>query len=315
MAEALHVSISAETVVHIFGLELSNSIVTSLVVSMILIVLAVLFHKNFQHTNRPSAWQNVVEMIVEALYNFVHSITDNHAKSRQFFPIIATFFLFILLNNYVGLLPGVGPIMVEETHVSQETVTPVVHAVETDMHETVVSDDAHGDAATTSQDEYAAETTGTAQEHTGSDTAATHHSTVVPLFRAATADLNTTLALALISVSLTQIFGFAHLGWSYFKKFFDFSSGIAFFVGILELVLEIAKVVSFAFRLFGNIFAGEVLLVVMLYLASLAVPAPFYALELFVGFIQALVFSMLSLIFFNLATKGHHQEEHEAASH
>jgi F-type H+-transporting ATPase subunit a len=139
------------------------------------------------------------------------------------------------------------------------------------------------------------------------------HVKMVPIFRAATADLNTTLALAIISVFLTQVFGVSHLGLSYFKKFIDFSNPINFFVGILEIVLEFAKVISFAFRLFGNIFAGEVLLVVMTYLIAILVPAPFYALELFVGFIQALVFSMLSLIFFNLATKSHHEEAHEVA--
>jgi len=82
-----------------------------------------------------------------------------------------------------------------------------------------------------------------------------------------------------------------------------------FFVGLLETVLEFAKIMSFAFRLFGNIFAGEVLLAVMMFLVPVVVPMPFYGMELFVGFIQALVFSMLSLVFFNLATMGH-EEEH-----
>ena len=81
-----------------------------------------------------------------------------------------------------------------------------------------------------------------------------------------------------------------------------------FFVGILELISEFAKIISFAFRLFGNIFAGEVLLVVMAFLFPVILPMPFYGLELFVGFIQALVFSMLTLVFFNMATISH--EEH-----
>jgi F-type H+-transporting ATPase subunit a len=131
---------------------------------------------------------------------------------------------------------------------------------------------------------------------------------LVPLFRAATADLNTTLALAIFSIVLTQIFGFQHLKLGYLKKFFNFSNPLMTFVGILELVSEFAKIVSFAFRLFGNVFAGEVLLAVMAFLVPVVVPMPFYGLELFVGFIQALVFAMLSLVFFNMATQSH--DEH-----
>ena len=276
--QSLHVSISAETIFRIFGLEISNSIFTSVIVSTFLIVFAILFNKyKFKITNNPGSLQNFVEMIVEALYNFVYSITENTKKTILFFPIIATFFIFIILNNYVGLLPGVGSIMVEKQATAIVNHTP--EQVVVDQHEEEIAEEAHAPMA--------------------------------PLFRAATADLNTTLALAIISVTLTQIFGISHLGLSYFKKFLDFSSPINFVVGILETVLEFAKIISFAFRLFGNIFAGEVLLVVMTYLIAIAVPAPFYALELFVGFIQALVFSMLSLIFFNLATKGHHEESHE----
>lgn len=277
--QALHVSISAEPIFRVFGLEISNSIFTSLIVSFLLITFAIFFKKyKFKETDKPSSLQNVVEMIVEALYNFVYSITENTKKTVLFFPIIATFFLFIILNNYVGLLPGVGSILIHEANITSMVPAQVV----------------------------ASEETGTAEVPL--------HIKMVPLFRAATADLNTTLALAIISVTLTQIFGISHLGLSYFKKFLDFSSPINFIVGILETVLEFAKIVSFAFRLFGNIFAGEVLLVVMIYLISVVAPAPFYALELFVGFIQALVFSMLSLIFFNLATKGHHEESHEVAT-
>ncbi len=293
MSESLHVSISAETVFNFFGLPISNSIFTSLIVSFFLIGFAIFFRSRFKATDRPSALQNFVEMVVEALYNFVYSITENHKKSALFFPIISTFFLFIILNNYVGLLPGVGPILVEEQHLSAANLAPdQVMASE----EAVVGSDVD-------------------QPLVGEllEKAENEHPKLVPIFRAATADLNTTLALAIISVFLTQFFGVYHLGLAYFKKFLDFSSPIAFFVGILETILEFAKVISFAFRLFGNIFAGEVLLIVMTYLVAILVPAPFYALELFVGFIQALVFSMLTLIFFNLATKGHHEESHEVA--
>lgn len=313
--QAIHVSISAETVFRIFGLEISNSMFTSLVVTALLIIFALVFRSKFKTTDKPSSLQNVVEMIVEALYNFVNSITENAKKTALFFPIIATFFIFIILNNYVGLLPGVGSILTKEKAAEEmETVVANVGETETTTTETeavaMVAADANPDTNTNTNTE-ATEITHEVDEVT--EVVEEGHNKMVPIFRAATADLNTTLALALISVVLTQIFGVSHLGLSYFKKFIDFSNPLNFIVGILELVLEFAKIISFAFRLFGNIFAGEVLLVVMTYLIAIVVPTPFYALELFVGFIQALVFSMLSLIFFNLATKGHHEESQELA--
>jgi len=134
------------------------------------------------------------------------------------------------------------------------------------------------------------------------------HETFVPLFRSVNSDLNATLSWAIISVFLAQIFGMSSLGtFSYLKKYFDFSNPINFFVGILEIVGEIAKIISFSFRLFGNVFAGEVLLVVMTMLAPYLAPLPFYGLEIFVGFIQALVFTMLSLVFIKMATEAHSQ--------
>ncbi|MCK4525128.1 MAG: F0F1 ATP synthase subunit A, partial [Candidatus Andersenbacteria bacterium] len=122
----------------------------------------------------------------------------------------------------------------------------------------------------------------------------------------ANSDLNTTLALAIVSVLATQIFGIIALGvFKYGKKFINFSSPITFFVGILELVSEVAKMVSFSFRLFGNVFAGEVLLVVIMTLAPFIAPLPFFGLELFVGFVQALVFAMLTLVFLKMAVTAH----------
>ena len=127
----------------------------------------------------------------------------------------------------------------------------------------------------------------------------------MPLFRGPTADLNTTIALALISVFMIQFYGFKHLGLKYLKKFFNFSNPINAFIGILELISEFSRIISFAFRLFGNIFAGEVLLTVISFLIPFIAPLPFLGLEIFVGFIQALVFTMLSLVFISMATSHH----------
>jgi F-type H+-transporting ATPase subunit a len=248
MAAGPHVSLSAETITTIGSFAVTNSILTSLIVSTLMIGFALYARNKIISTDKPTGLQNVVEMIFEALFNLINSVTNDRKRSQVLFPFIASFFLFILLNNWLGLFPGVGSINVK------------------------------------------------------------FHGHLVPLFRPGTADLNTTLALAIFSVVTTQFIGFKFLSFGYFSKFLNFSSPIMFFVGILEIVSEFAKIVSFAFRLFGNIFAGEVLLVVIAFLAPLVVPMPFYGLEFFVGFIQALVFAMLSLVFFNMATISH--EDH-----
>ncbi|NCN06220.1 MAG: F0F1 ATP synthase subunit A [Candidatus Pacebacteria bacterium] len=273
VADNIHISLSAETIFYIGGIAITNSMFTTSVVSLLLLLIAVIANRKIAPTSRPTGLQNVMEWVVEALFNLVHSITHDLKKTHRFFPLVATFFLFILLNNWFGLLPGVGTILKSEKQ--HEVVTAA--KPELDSHDQPIALEEKLESA-------------------------------VPLFRAGTADLNTTLALAVISILATQLYGAHALKLSYFKKFFDFSTPIMFFVGILELISEFAKTISFAFRLFGNIFAGEVLLVVIAALLPLGVPLPFYGLELFVGFIQALVFSMLSLVFFNMATMSH--EEH-----
>jgi len=127
-----------------------------------------------------------------------------------------------------------------------------------------------------------------------------------PLFRAPSSDLNFTLALALITVIMVNILGVTAIGIGpHIKKFLNFKSPIAFFTGILEFVSEIARIISFSFRLFGNIFAGEVLLTVISFLLPYVVPVPFFFLEVFVGFIQAFIFSMLALVFTGMAVQEH----------
>ncbi len=132
----------------------------------------------------------------------------------------------------------------------------------------------------------------------------------VPLFRSPGSDLNFTLALALIAVTMVNVFGIAAMGLKErLSVFFNFSSPINFFVGILELVGEFARIISFTFRLFGNVFAGEVLLAIMALLVPYLVPLPFMFLEVFVGFIQAFIFGMLTLVFVALAVTPHEGEE------
>lgn len=129
------------------------------------------------------------------------------------------------------------------------------------------------------------------------------HTAFAPFFRAPAADLNFTIAIAAIAVLAVNLFGVLTIGfWKHFGKFFTLKNPIHTFVGFLEFISEIAKMVSFSFRLFGNIFAGEVLLVIVGFLVPYIVPLPFMFLEIFVGFIQAFVFAMLTLVFIGIAT-------------
>lgn len=131
--------------------------------------------------------------------------------------------------------------------------------------------------------------------------------TFVPFARSTNSDLNMTLALAIISVVATHVYGVKKLGAKkHSSKYISFKGPIDFFVGILELVSEGAKIISFSFRLFGNVFAGEVLLIIIGGLLPFVAPIPFLGLELFVGLIQALIFATLTLVFLQIAVSEHH---------
>jgi F-type H+-transporting ATPase subunit a len=137
-----------------------------------------------------------------------------------------------------------------------------------------------------------------------------HGADAVPLLRSPASDLNFTLAIALIAVTMINVFGIAAMGLKErVSVFFNFSNPLKFFVGILELISEFARIISFTFRLFGNVFAGEVLLAIMALLVPYLVPLPFMFLEIFVGFIQAFIFGMLTLVFVSLAVTPHEGEE------
>jgi len=303
--DSLHVSISAETLFKIGPLAVTNSILSGSIVTFLLVALCVYFG-SMKKQLAPRGFQNLLESILELLYNMTKDVAGD-TKARLFFPMIATSFLYILLNNWSGLIPGNGTITIMKNENSEGHSSSLVP-------QAVAANETHGEVMEVINDEHSSETM-MEEEAIDEEVGASEeerHIGKIPLFRAATADLNTTLALALISVFLTQYWGVRYLGLGYFKKFFNFTAGPIFtFVGILELVSEFAKIISFAFRLFGNVFAGEVLLVVIAALSPKffpIIPLPFYGLEVFVGFIQALVFAMLSLVFINMATISH--DEH-----
>lgn len=241
----MNISVAAEKIFSIAGFPVTNSLLVAWIVMVFLTI------ASYSATRRlslvPTNVQNFFEAVLENILNLVDSVTGNRRQSMQFFPFIATIFFFVLVGNWLGLLPGVGSIGVQE-----------------ELHGKLV---------------------------------------LVPFLRSTAADLNFTLALALISVIVVQIVGIVSIGFfKYASRFINFSSPLNFFVGVLELISEIAKLISFSFRLFGNIFAGEVLLTVMFFLAPYLVPLPFLFLEIFVGFIQAMVFAMLTLVFLKMAT-------------
>lgn len=253
-----HISLAAEVIGHIGGLPITNALLTSWIVTAGLILFSLIASRRL--TLIPAYGQSIVELVIGGLYDFFGSVTGK--QKQQFFPLIASLFIFIIIANWVGLLPGVGTIGF-----------------------TKVSESADRLSLTEAP-----------------------HTEFVPLLRGATADLNMTLALAIVAVVAIQYFGFRTVGVRYSRRFLNFSNPINFSIGILELVSEFSKIISFTFRLFGNIFAGEVLLTVMAFLMPVLVPLPFLMLELFVGFIQALVFSMLTAVFLNVAVS--HGEEH-----
>ncbi len=245
-------TLGSETIFHIGSFDVRNTVITSVMTVLLLIGVGLVLRRK-RYALVPGGFQNLVETLVEGLFNFFDSVTGDVKKTARFFPLVATIFLFVIISNWMGLLPGFGSIGIWETHEG--------------------------------------------------------HEVFVPLLRSTFADVNMTFALALISVTATQVFGFAMLGFKgYGGKFFinPFKDPIGCFVGILELFSEFSKMISFSFRLFGNVFAGEVLLLVISFLVPYIAPLPFYGLEIFVGFIQALVFSFLTLVFLNLATTAHH---------
>lgn len=141
-----------------------------------------------------------------------------------------------------------------------------------------------------------------------------HKTVLIPFLRAPSSDLNFTVALAVIALISINLFGFMALGFKqHAGKFFNFKNPIYTFVGFLELISEFVKIISFSFRLFGNVFAGEVLLIIIGFLGPYFLPLPFLFLEVFVGFVQAFIFAMLTLVFIGTAVTSH--EEHAVESH
>lgn len=303
------IRIAAEPVFELFGFPITNSLIAAWLTMIVLIVGSWAITRKMSLV--PGRWQGFLELIIESFYGLVENAAG--AKwARKFFPIVMTIFLFVIVSNWMGLTPLFG---------SWGVLHPTEHE---GGHPVQWLNDSHsiGLWMPIPKGEAEAASHGEAGEAY----------ILVPVLRAATTDLNITLGLAFVSVLLTQYFGVRALGPGYFGKFIAvgrivkaftrkglgcggriaafFMGIIDLFIGVVESISEIGKIVSFSFRLFGNIFAGEVLLVVMAFLIPYLVSLPFYGLEIFVGLVQALVFMMLTVAFFVVAISHHGEEEH-----
>lgn len=271
MAKELEISIAAEPIFHIGSFTVTNSLLNSWIAVLIIIVLSFLIGKKIKRI--PRGIQNVAEILFEQVLSLADSVTGSREKSLKFLPVVLPLFIFILINNWLGLLPGVGSM--------------------------------------------------------GFFKGEGEHKLFVPFLRGATADLNTTLALAVMTVILTHIFGVMMTGaWNHLNKFVRINlflelprkvfkekeymalliNPINFFMGLFEIVGELAKMASLSFRLFGNIFAGEVLLGAMAMIFAYVVPVPFIFLEIIVGLVQAMIFSILGLVFLSIMATDHAEE-------
>lgn len=229
------INLASETLFTIFGFNITNTLLTTLIVSLLIVVLGSFFD--------PKKHKNILSQGLEVLiYKFLQltdTLTNKRELSKKILPVAITFFIFILSSNLIALIPGF---------------------------------------------------LGSFYYQNGSK--------MIPILRSPNSDLNTTIALAISSVMLIQFISIKELGVKkYLKRFFNFSSPISLFQGFLELMSEGTKVLSFAFRLFGNIFAGEILLIIVGFLVPYFIPIPFMILEIFVGLIQSLIFAMLTLTF------------------
>lgn len=337
-----------------FEYEVMNTAIMSWIAGAILILVAYFgtrkIRSNSPDKDVPTGLQNFLEVIVGFFINLGESAAGGR-HGRRYLPLVLSIFLIVVVNNWVGVLPGVGTIGWIET--SEEFVEHRDHAIEEDGDDAVFKDpdlvvfnggggnfkwigfgQGSQDAiplASLSIDEgshdLAIDESKLERDDDGdlvidddllSDLKggdldlAEDVGILVPYLRGANTDVNNTLAIALVAMIAVQIWGFRSLGFrGYGGKFINLKQGpIYFFVGILELIGELARTISFTFRLFGNMFAGEVLLVAMAFLFPLIGIIPFIGLELFVGVIQGFIFAMLTLVFGVMASLGHAEEEH-----
>lgn len=243
------VSFAAEPIFSLGNFAVTNSFLDTLLVDTILIGFIIAVKKNLSLV--PKRLQVITETLISEFYGITESIAGKN--SAKIFPFFMSFFLFILIANWTGLIPGISAIGIKD------------------------------------------------------------HGKLIPFLRAATSDFNVTLALALISAVATHALSIKTVGIKeYLSRYFSLNP-INLFVGFLEIVSEITKVISLSFRLFGNVFAGEIVLGTVSALFAFIFPLPFLMLEFVVGLVQALVFSMLTMAFMAILMTPHHEDAKEVS--
>ncbi len=302
---------------NLLGLPITNTLIATILADIT--VLAVTFFAVRKVREVPQGLQNLIEWVVETFDNMLTDIAGK-TKARKWLPIFMTILLFLLVANWWELVPGFDSIgylePLEAAYAKSDGTVSFGYGKGTFVGlPSLVNKNVKLTAeqkAQVEEDYKHAKEAG--EEYHPHEEHASGGYVLLPFLRAAATDLNLPLALALISVVLAQAIGMQHLGRKYWRRFLNpVITGIKpidIFVGLLEAVSEIAKIVSFSFRLFGNIFAGQVLLFVMPFLIAFLVPVPFFGLELFVGFMQAFVFAILTFIFLEQATHSHAGDAH-----
>lgn len=307
----MHVSLAAESIFEIGGIAITNALFTAVLIFFAIIFLSI-FIKPRLSFEKPPKWQLMLEMLVELLFGLIRDILGEK-KGKMLFAFLFNFFVIILISNWFGLLPFVPSIVVNKEDRVVETINNEAGIVSTVHAEDAVNDvETAVDEIGVSESEHEADSEITfANCIENKDCYLTingieriHES--AHLFRAPSSDLSFTVALAIISIVVTNFLGFKYLKLGFAKRYIDISNPIKFLVGIIELFSEASKVISFSFRLFGNIFAGEMLLLVITTITLGIATLPFYALEIFVGVIQAFVFLMLTAVFISVAVNTEH---------
>ena len=302
------------------NISITNTLFTAWVVTALLIGICLFAVR--RQSMVPSGFYNAFEAMIELILNFVNGIAGEK-NGRRFFPLIATLFIYITFANWLSLTPVFNTIGMYVP----------LHEEEAEFHEhaLVFKDSGPFSLLTPGAEDVELHAEECAAGHEGDE--CRHHAieeataanagegeklgVLFPFLRGINTDLMTPLAFALVAMAFIQWWGISSLGFGrYASKFVNFSSPINFFVGFLELIAEFARLISFSFRLFGNMLAGEILLLAMTFLIAVASPilVIFYGLELFVGAIQAFVFGTLTLVFGVMATAAH-GDDHEAEAH
>ena len=305
-----HIQLPAEPVTDgptVAGFTITNTMVATW--AAIFVLVAVSFFATRRVNEVPGRLQGMLEIVLEFFLRLAESVAGPE-KARRFFPLVMTIFLFVVTANWMGVLPGFGTVGRFEP--ADEIIHHAKDTGETDLSKVRMQVfEGEGPIALVRFGSVDSVITAEAYERDGV-AEGQRAGRLVPFLRSANTDINSTLAIALVAMFMVHWWGLRILGiFGHVGKYLSFRGGpIGLFVGVLEGISEVARIISFTFRLFGNMFAGEVLLIAMAFLLPLIGLVPFLGLELFVGLIQAFIFAMLTLVFAATATVGHDAEGH-----